>query len=76
MPRIGIRVEHTGIEGLIGAKKADKEKPEAPFDELSFNNQRMELTWNEHDLNLDQEVEVTLTAIDMDKKKLSFEWLN
>ena len=73
---VGIRLHHTGIEGFIVAKKADKENPEAPFDKLSFNNQRMELTWNELDLNLDQEVKVTLTAIDMDKKKLSFEWLS
>jgi exoribonuclease-2 len=72
---VGIRLHHTGIEGFIVARKEDKEKPEAAFDKLSFNNQRMELTWNERHLNLDQEVKVTLTAIDMDKKKLNFEWL-
>lgn len=71
---VGVRLDNTGIEGFIVAKKEDKENPEVPFDKLSFNNQRMELTWNENELSLDQAVEVKLTAIDMDKKKLSFEW--
>jgi exoribonuclease R len=73
---VGIRLDNTGIEGFVVAIKADKENPEVPFDKLSFNNQRMELTWNENELCLDQAVEVKLTAIDMDKKKLSFEWLS
>jgi exoribonuclease-2/ribonuclease R len=72
---VGIRLHNTGIEGFVVAKKEDKENPDAIFDKLSFNNQRMELTWNENELSLDQEVDVKLTAIDMDKKKLSFEWI-
>ena len=47
---------------------------EAPFDKVSFNNQRMELTWNDQPLRLEQEVEVVLTGIDSEKKKPIFEW--
>ena len=71
---IGIRLCDTGIEGFIAGKREDKENPDVAYDKISFNNQRMELSWNGHDLHLDQEVEVTLIGVDMDKKKLILEW--
>lgn len=73
---VGIRLDNTGIEGFIVAKKEDKSNPELEFDKISFNNQRMELTWNEQPLHLDQKVEIKLASIDMEKKKLNFEWVN
>ncbi len=73
---IGVRLHDTGVEGFIVSIKADKNKPDAAYDKISFNNQRMELTWNDTELFLDQDVEVTLTSVDMDKKKLSFDWVN
>ncbi|MGH1487152.1 MAG: VacB/RNase II family 3'-5' exoribonuclease [Cellvibrionaceae bacterium] len=73
---IGIRLRDNDIEGFIVGIKEDKENPEAPFDKISFNNQRMELTWNETALFLDQDVEVKLTTVDMDKRKLVFDWVN
>ncbi len=73
---VGVRLHNTGIEGFIAARKEDKSNPEAQFDKVSFNNQRMELTWNEKPLNLDQNVNIKLVAVDMEKKKLSFEWVN
>lgn len=69
---IGVRLNDTGIEGFIVAKKADKRKPDAPFDKVSFNNQRMELTWNDQAIALDQTITVTLLRCDHEKKKLEF----
>lgn len=69
---IGVRLDDTGIEGFIVAKKADKKKPDAPFDKISFNNQRMELTWNDEAIQLDQTISVTLMRCDDEKKKLEF----
>ncbi len=73
---VGVRLHNTGIEGFIAARKEDKSNPEIPFDKVSFNNQRMELSWNGNPLSLDQNVDVKLVAVDMEKKKLSFEWIN
>ena len=55
-------------------KEETEENSEAQYDKISFNNQRMELTWNSTELMLEQEVEVTLVAVDMEKKKPIFEW--
>ncbi len=73
---VGIRLIDSGIEGFIAATKENKNEPEKPFDKISFNNQRMELTWNSTELHLDQEVEVKLSHVDMEKKKPIFEWVN
>jgi VacB/RNase II family 3'-5' exoribonuclease len=69
---IGVRLDDTGIEGFVAAKRADKKKPDAPFDKVSFNNQRMELSWNDKPIQLDQAVKVTLVRCDNEKKKLEF----
>ncbi|MGS2718670.1 VacB/RNase II family 3'-5' exoribonuclease [Eionea flava] len=69
---IGVRLNDTGIEGFVAAKKADKRKPNAAFDKVSFNNQRMELTWNDQAIALDQTITVTLLRCDHEKKKLEF----
>ncbi|MFT6791194.1 MAG: exoribonuclease-2 [Cellvibrionaceae bacterium] len=71
---VGIRLLDTGIEGFIVARKESKAKPGEDFDKISFNNQRMELSWNGVPLYYDQLVSVTLGAIDTDKKKLVFQW--
>lgn len=71
---VGVRLIETGIEGFIAATKEDKKNPEKPYDKLSFNNQRLELSWNEQAVNLDQEVEVRLLSIDDNNRKLAFEW--
>jgi VacB/RNase II family 3'-5' exoribonuclease len=68
---IGVRLEASGIEGFVPAAKADK-KTEKTGDKVSFNNQRMELTWNESSILLDQVVSVTLVKIDDEKKKFEF----
>ena len=72
---IGVRLCDNDIEGFIAGIKEDQKNPQAPFDKISFNNQRMELTWNETALFLDQQLEVKLTAVDMDKRKLVFDWI-
>ncbi|MFT6102142.1 MAG: VacB/RNase II family 3'-5' exoribonuclease [Candidatus Endobugula sp.] len=69
---IGVRLDDSGVEGFIAAKKADKRKPKAPFDKISFNNQRMELTWDDQPIALDQSINVTLLRCDHDKNKLEF----
>ncbi|MFT6386890.1 MAG: exoribonuclease-2/ribonuclease R, partial [Cellvibrionaceae bacterium] len=56
-------------------KEETKENSEVQYDKISFNNQRMELTWNNTPLLLEQEVEVKLVGVDMEKKKPIFEWL-
>ena len=71
---VGVRLDDTGIEGFIVGIKEDKDHPESPYDKISFNNQRMELTWNGKSISLDQTVEVVLTDIDKDKKKPVFQW--
>jgi len=48
---------------------------ESAYDKISFNNQRMELKWNNTELFLEQEVEVKLVSVDMEKKKPIFEWV-
>jgi len=73
---LGIRLIENGIEGFIAAIKEDKKAPEKPFDKISFNNQRLELTWNETHYNLDQQVDVRLASIDPKTHKLAFEWVN
>lgn len=69
---IGVRLDDTGIEGFVPAKKADRKNPDKAFDKISFNNQRMELSWNGNDILLSQTVEVKLARIDHDRKKLEF----
>jgi VacB/RNase II family 3'-5' exoribonuclease len=69
---IGVRLDDSGIEGFVAAKRADKKKPDTPFDKVSFNNQRMELSWNDNPIQLDQAVKVTLVRCDNEKKKLEF----
>ncbi|MEO0444432.1 MAG: RNB domain-containing ribonuclease, partial [Pseudomonadota bacterium] len=71
---IGVRLKDTGIEGFILGRKEVKQQPEIAFDKISFNNQRMELTWNGQAVALEQELDVVLTDIDMEKKKPVFEW--
>jgi VacB/RNase II family 3'-5' exoribonuclease len=72
---VGVRLNDTGIEGFIAGAKEDKENPDKPFDKVSFNNQRMQLTWNDKPLSLDQDVKVILKSVDKTNKKLAFEWL-
>ncbi len=62
---VGVRLNDTGIEGFIPATKDDK---------ISFNNQRMELTWNKRDIMLEQTVDVTLNSIDTSREKPVFSW--
>jgi VacB/RNase II family 3'-5' exoribonuclease len=72
---VGVRLDDTAIEGFIPAirpNKKAKEEKEKKGDKISFNNQRMELTWNEQNIALDQPVTVTLAKIDHEKKKLEF----
>ncbi len=69
---VGVRLDETGNEGFIPAARASKKDKKATGDKVSFNNQRMELTWNEQPIVLDQAVEVKLVAIDNEKKKLEF----
>lgn len=71
---VGVRLHSTGIEGFVVATKEDKKNSEAPYDKISFNNQRMELTWNGTPLHYDQTVEVRLVEINHYKKKLVFAW--
>jgi len=72
---VGIRLKDTGIEGFVAAKRPNKKKKEETGDKISFNNQRIELTWNDTPLLLDQEVTVKLTGIDHEKKKLELSWV-
>lgn len=72
---IGVRLLATGIEGFIAGVREDKENPEAEHDKISFNNQRLELTWNNTPLALEQIIEVELSSVDMDKKKPIFSWV-
>jgi exoribonuclease II len=69
---IGVRLDDTGIEGFIPAARPDKQNEEKSGDKISFNNQRMELTWNGKEIRLDQKLSVTLSKIDHDNKKLEF----
>jgi VacB/RNase II family 3'-5' exoribonuclease len=69
---VGVRLDDTGIEGFIPAARPNKKDKEKTGDKISFNNQRMELTWNEKEIQLDQAVNITLTSIDHEKKKLEF----
>ena len=78
---VGIRLDNTGIEGFIPAKRPNKKQAnqststdEKSTDKISFNNQRMELFWNNEPITLDQSVSVTLVKIDQQKKKLEFSW--
>ena len=71
---VGIRLLDNEIEGFIPGKKENKDKPEEPYDKISFNNQRLELIWNDTPLYLEQTVQVTLAHVDIDKKKLEFSW--
>lgn len=71
---VGIRLDDTGIEGFILARKEDKNSPEADYDKLSFNNQRMELTWNGNELRLEQPVTIKVDSVDMERKKVAFAW--
>jgi VacB/RNase II family 3'-5' exoribonuclease len=71
---VGIRLRNNEVEGFIAGAKEDKNNPEAPIDKISFNNQRMTLTWNDKELFLEQDVKVKLASVDMDRKKLIFEW--
>ena len=71
---VGVKLIDTGIEGFVHANKAVKEGAEEAADKLSFNQQRMQLTWNENCYLLDQIVKVTLIKIDQDKKSLFFVW--
>ncbi|ODS23420.1 hypothetical protein AB835_09050 [Candidatus Endobugula sertula] len=71
---VGIRLNDTGVEGFIAAKRPDKKNPDAPSDKLSFNHQRMELLWNDKPILLDQVVTIKLISIDNTKKKLAFYW--
>ncbi len=73
---IGIRLLDSGIEGFVQAKKPNKKKTEQAHDKLSFNNQRMELKWNECDVLLDTEIDVILTEIDHSMNRLAFQWPN
>lgn len=73
---IGIRLTENDVEGFITGVKQDKDNPDAPYDKISFNNQRMELTWNDKPLLLNQVVDVKLVAVDMEKRKLAFEWVS
>ena len=72
---VGIRLADSNIEGFIAGIRENKKNPEQAYDKISFNNQRMELTWNETELELDQEVKVKLTGIDSTTKKLAFAWV-
>ena len=72
---LGIRLLDNGIEGFIAAVKENKKEPEKPFDKISFNNQRLELTWNGQEFKLDQEVDVRLAGIDAKSNKLAFSWV-
>lgn len=72
---VGVRLIDTGVEGFILARRADKKNPDKPSDKISFNNQRMELQWNNQEITLDQTVSVKLTGIDESRKKLEFEWV-
>ena len=71
---VGIRLVDTGIEGFVYAKKTVTRGTPESADKLSFNQQRMQLTWNEDCYLLDQVVKVTLVKIDQDKKSLHFAW--
>ena len=73
---VGIRLNDTGIEGFIAAKRPDKKNPDITADKISFNNQRMELLWNNQPVMLDQTVSVTLTGIDESRKKLELYWVD
>ena len=73
---IGVRIVENGIEGFIPVKKPDQENKEEKSDKLSFNNQRLELTWNEKTFNLDQEIQVTLKAIDPITHKLELSFVD
>lgn len=85
----GVRLADTGIEGFVQAPKPARdahgrsggksggnpgEAGARPEEAFSFDQRRMELTWNSHCYRLDQVVEVTLTKIDYDRKKLLFTW--
>ena len=81
---VGIRLVDNGIEGFIAARKEshkkdidNKQGDEALLaasaemindDKISFNHQRMELTWNETSLVLDQKVDVKLVGVDKARK--------
>lgn len=69
---VGVRLNDTAIEGFIPAARPNKKDKEKTGDKISFNNQRMELTWNDNAIALDQTVTVTLANIDHEKKKLEF----
>ena len=73
---VGVRLVDTGIEGFVHANKTVKEGAKTSPDKLSFNQQRMQLTWNEDCYLLNQSVKVTLIKIDQDKKSLHFAWSN
>lgn len=72
---IGIRLHETGVEGFIVGIKEDKDNPDKAYDKISFNNQRLDLSWNNQALELEQDVEVKLTGIDPITKKLAFSWV-
>lgn len=69
---VGIRLGESGVEGFIPALKDKKGSSEKIGDKISFNNQRMELSWNDQAIALGQEVSVVLKKVDHEKKKLEF----
>lgn len=69
---VGVRLSDTAIEGFVPVVKANKKDKSQLGDKISFNNQRMELEWNDTPIALEQEVTVTLKNIDHEKKRIEF----
>ena len=67
---MGIRLDDTGIEGFVAFNNSKKKN--AAKTKLSFDQRRLTLSVDGVVYRLDQPVTVKVTAIDMDKRQISF----